>query len=75
MNGAEAQAEKHIKLVKEITIGLYVKETDAMSWFTKYSSFVKGSLTNKEFIASVEGLGIYDDPTNKQAYYDNLVAR
>ena len=41
----------------------------------KYSSFVKGSLGNKEFIAAVEGLGIYDDPSVKQAYYDNLVAR
>ena len=43
-------------LAKEILCGLYVKDSDSMTWFPKYATFKKGCLTSKEFYAAVEAL-------------------
>ena len=43
-------------LAREILCGLYLKETDIMTWFPKFGTFKKGCLTNKEFFSAVEAL-------------------
>lgn len=37
----------------EIVCGVFVKDTDVASWFSRYGSFKKGSLTGREFLAAV----------------------
>jgi hypothetical protein len=43
-------------LAREILCGLYLKDTDIMSWFPKFGTFKKGCLTNKEFYSAIESL-------------------
>ncbi len=43
-------------LAREITCGRLLKESEVGPWFSKFSSFKKGSLTNKEFLSAVESL-------------------
>lgn len=43
-------------LTKEILCGLYLKDTEVTGWFSKYGTFKKGCLTNKEFYSAVEYL-------------------
>ena len=69
------QLHKFERVFTEIMCGLYVRDTDVVGWFTRYSSFQKGCLTNKEFISATEALNYYEEPQMKQQYYDYLVSR
>ena len=66
-------------MAREITCGLYVKDSDVMSWFQKFGTFKKGSLTNREFQQALESLDVtivFEKPDSIVAtYYENLVSR
>ena len=66
-------------LAREINCGLYVKENDAFTWFGRFATFKKGSMTNKEFILGIESLEatlFFEKPeTVIQAYHDSLIQR
>lgn len=49
---------KYMALISDLICGLYVRGTDVTEWFARYSSFVKGSLTVKEFTSAVESLDV-----------------
>jgi hypothetical protein len=66
-------------LSREIVCALYVKETDANSWFPRFSSFKKGGLTLSEFKSALEqldALSVLADPEpTLQSYYESMLQR
>lgn len=68
---------KYGPILTDIMCGLFCRGLDAMDWFLRFSSFVKGSLSEREFISALESLNIQNtsDPNLKTAYYNHLLER
>ena len=80
MPKVDAKTQQMFKLLsREILSGLYLKDTEATSWYPKFGTFKKGSLTNREFHSASESLDSLLVFENKEAitqkYYDFMVAR
>lgn len=69
-------SQKFLNLTTDIVCGCLAKGFDVTDWFLRFSTFVKGNLSQREFVSALDSLQVSSfDPLQIDKYYDHLLQR